>query len=128
LPGALQPIGLAAIGVPSPDQRRITEEAVVAVILGELVSLAVASWHLLAQSVGTPSGLMVMAGFVLGAAIFAAIVSCTRVARASAGRSLLTGSIGQQMDRQAAALRRQFDPDAAGRARPRAPAMIPAAA
>jgi Family of unknown function (DUF6412) len=101
---------------------------VVAVILGELLSLAIASWHVLAHSVGTPSGLMVIAGVVLAGAILAAAVSCSPMASALAAGSLLTRSIAQRIDRQAAVLRRQFGPDAAGRARPRAPAMVPAAA
>lgn len=97
-------------------------------ILRELLSLAVASWHVLAQSVSTPSGLMVIAGFVLAGAILAAVVTCTRMASALAGSLLLTRAIARQMDRQAAVLRRQFDPDAAGRARPRAPARVPTVA
>ncbi|HTZ92681.1 MAG TPA: DUF6412 domain-containing protein [Streptosporangiaceae bacterium] len=99
-----------------------------AVTVGELLSLAVASWHVLAQSVTTPSGLMVIAGFVLAGAILAAVVSCSRAASALSGSSVLTSSIARQMDCQAAVIRRQFDPDAAGRARPRAPALVPAAA
>jgi hypothetical protein len=111
-----------------PDQRLIIEEAVVAVTLGELASLAVACWHVLVHSVTTPSGLMVIAAFVLAGTIVAAIVRCARMASAVGSNSLPVRSMTRRMDYRAALAQRQFDPDAAGRARPRAPGAVPAAA
>jgi len=104
------------------------EEAVLAVIFADLISLAIACWHTLVHSVTTPSGLMVLAAVVLAGSIVAAIVHCARIASASASSSLPVRSMAQGMDCRPPVVRRQFDPDAAGRTRPRAPGAVPAAA
>jgi hypothetical protein len=111
-----------------PDQRRIIEEAVVVVTLGYLASLAVACWHILVHSLTTPSGLMVIAAFVIAGSILAAIVRCGERASAFASNSPPVRLMAQRMDCQAVVVLRQFDPDAPGRARPRAPGAVPAAA
>ena len=80
----------------------------------------------------SPSGLTSVAGAVLAGAMFAAVLALlTSVA------SLSRTTAALPMIRRASALRekswragflRQRDPDAAGRARPRAPSAAPAAA
>jgi len=94
----------------------------------DLVSLAIACWHTLVHSVMTPSGLMVLAAVVLAGSIVAAIAHCARTASALAASSLPARSMPQRMDGRPAVVWRQFDPDAAGRPRPRAPGVVPAAA
>src|SRR5271169_4592689 len=86
----------------------------------------------LTQLTASPSGLTALAGAVLAGAVFAAVLALlTSVAGASRATAALP------MIRRASALRekswraaflRQRDPDAAGRARPRAPSAAPAAA
>ncbi len=128
MPGVAGQISFRPILVPCRTSRRVVEEAVVAVTLGDLASLAVACWHVLVQSVTTPSGLMVIAALVLAGTIVAAIVRCARIASAVASSSVPARSMTRRMDCRAAVAQRQFDPDAAGRARPRAPGAVPAAA
>ena len=96
--------------------------------LGDLASLAVECWHILVHSLTTPSGLMVIAGFVIAGTIFAAIVRCGQSASALASNSAPVRLMAQRVDCQAVVVLRQFDPDAAGRARPRAPGAVPTAA
>jgi hypothetical protein len=90
--------------------------------------MAIAYWHAIVHSVTSPSGLMVLAAFVLAGTILVAVVRCCQMAGAIASSSLAVCSMAQRMDYRAAVVRRQFDPDAAGRARPRAPGAVPAAA
>jgi hypothetical protein len=101
---------------------------VVAVTLGDLASLAVACWHILVQSLTTPSGLMVMAAFVIAGTIISAIVHCGERASALASNSPPVRLMAQRVACRAEVVLRQFDPDAAGRARPRAPGAVPTAA
>lgn len=96
--------------------------------LGYLASLAVTCWHILVHSLTTPSALMVIAAFVLAGTILAAIVRCAERASALASNSLPVRLMAQRLDCQAAVVLRQFDPDAPGRVRPRAPGAVPAAA
>jgi hypothetical protein len=98
------------------------------VTLGYLPSLAIACWHILVHSLTTPSSLMVMAAFVIAGTILAAIVRCTERASSLACNSLPGRLMAQRPDCLAAVVLRQFDPDAAGRTRPRAPGPVPAAA
>jgi uncharacterized protein DUF6412 len=101
-------------------------------VLGSL--LATVAWLLrdLAQLAVSPSGLTALAAAVLAGAMFAAVLA---LLTSVAGRSRATAAL--PMMRRASALRekswraaflRQRDPDAAGRARPRAPSAAPAAA
>ena len=104
-------------------------------VLGSL--LATVAWLLrdLTQLAVSPSGLTALTALataVLAGAVFAAVLTlCTSVA----SRSRATAAL--PMTRRASALRekswraaflRQRDPDAAGRARPRAPSAAQAAA
>jgi Family of unknown function (DUF6412) len=101
-------------------------------VLGSL--LATVAWLLrdLAQLAVSPSGLTALAAAVLAGAMLAAVLA---LLTSVAGRSRATAAL--PMIRRASALRekswraaflRQRDPDAAGRARPRAPSAAPAAA
>jgi len=98
------------------------------VTLGDLASLAVACWHILVHSLTTPSGLMLIAGFVIAGTIVAAIVRCGERAGGFASNSPPVRLTAQRVDCRAVVVLRQFDPDAAGRARPRAPGAVPTAA
>jgi len=98
------------------------------VTLGDLASLAIACWHILVHSLTTPSGLMVIAGFVIAGTILAAIVRCGARASGLATNSPPVRLLAQRVDCRAMLVLRQFDPDAAGRARPRAPGAVPTAA
>jgi hypothetical protein len=104
-------------------------------VLGSLLAMLAGLVRDLTQLAVGPSGssgLTVLAGAVLAGAMFAAVLALlTSVARASRATAALP------MIRRASALRekswraaflRQRDPDAAGRARPRAPSAAPAAA
>jgi hypothetical protein len=98
------------------------------VTLGDLASLAVACWHILVQSLTTPSALMVMAAFVIAGTVLAAVVRCSERASALASSSPPVRLLARRADCRAVLVLRQFDPDAAGRARPRAPGAVPTAA
>ena len=96
--------------------------------LGDLASLAVACWHILMHSLTTPSGLMVMAALVIAGTILAAVVRCGVRASRLASNSPPVRLTAQRVDCRAVLVLRQFDPDAAGRARPRAPGAVLTAA
>ena len=103
-------------------------------VLGGLLAMLAGLLRDLTQLTASPSGLTALAwgGAVLAGAVFAAVLALlTSVAGASRATAALP------MIRRASALRekswraaflRQRDPDAAGRARPRAPSAAPAAA
>jgi uncharacterized protein DUF6412 len=86
----------------------------------------------LAQLAVSPSALTVLAGAVLAGAAFAAVAalltSVAGLARATAGMPLIRRVCALREKSWLAAFLRQRDPDAAGRARPRAPSAAPAAA
>ena len=85
----------------------------------------------LAVSPSDPSGLTAVAGAVLAGAIFAALlallISVASVSRTAALPMTCRASALREKSWRAAFLR-QRDPDAAGRARPRAPSAAQAAA
>ncbi len=95
--------------------------------LAGLIRLLVASWQMMVHILMSPSGLMVLAAVALAATLLAIVVRCARAAGAVTSGPLAACSAAQRAERRAAVVRRQFDPDAAGRARPRAPAPPPAA-
>jgi Family of unknown function (DUF6412) len=86
----------------------------------------------LAVSPSAPSGLTVLAGAVLAgaafAAVFALLTSVAGLARATAAMPLVRRVCALREKSWLAAFLRQRDPDAAGRARPRAPSAAPAVA
>ena len=95
--------------------------AVLAGLLRDLTQLAV-----------SPSGLTALAAAVLGGAIFAAVLvlltSVASLSRTTAALPMIRGASALREKSWGAAFLRQRDPDAAGRARPRAPSAAPAAA
>ncbi len=95
--------------------------ALVAGLLRDLIQLAV-----------SPSGLTALAGAVLAGAVFAAVLallsSVAGLSRAATALPMLRRVSALREKSWRAAFGRQRDPDAAGRARPRAPSAVPAAA
>lgn len=97
-------------------------------MLTAAVAQLAAWWQPVAHGIVTPSGVLAIAAIVLAAAVVAVLAQSHWP-----GITLRTGPLR----RRAVALRRkswgavfqrQRDPDAAGRARPRAPSAAPAAA
>jgi Family of unknown function (DUF6412) len=82
--------------------------------------------HLLAVPSG--SGLMALAALALTGVIFALLARDIRIAAVMMARPLRGRAAALRQKAWSAAFQRQRDPDAAGRARPRAPAAVPAAA
>jgi hypothetical protein len=99
---------------------------------GSLVTVLAGLLRDLAQLTVSPSALTVLAGAVLAAAAFAAVIvlltSVAGFARATAAIPLLRRARALREKSWRAAFLRQRDPDAAGRARPRAPSAAPAVA
>jgi Family of unknown function (DUF6412) len=98
--------------------------AMLAGLLRDLAQLAVspsASWGLTALAA------TVLAGAML-AAVLSLIASVAAVSGLAAGLPLIRRSSALREKSWRAAFSRQRDPDAAGRARPRAPSAAPAAA
>jgi hypothetical protein len=100
--------------------------------LGSLLAVLAGLLRDLTQLAVSPSGITALAATVLAGAMLAAVLA---LLSSVAGVSRTTAAI--PMIRRASALRekswraaflRQLDPDAAGRARPRAPSAAPAAA
>ena len=86
----------------------------------------------LAQLAASPSGLTAIAGAVLAAGVLAAVLvlltSVSSPSRTSAALPMIRRASALREKSWRAAFLRQRDPDAAGRARPRAPSAAPAAA
>ena len=80
----------------------------------------------------SPSGLTALAAAVLAGAMFAAVLalltSVASVSRATAALPMLSRTSALREKSWRAAVLRQRDPGAPGRARPRAPSAAPAAA
>ena len=77
---------------------------------------------------GSPSGMTALAATVLAAVLLAAVALAARATRVTVGAPLISRSVALREKSWCAAFLRQRDPDAAGRARPRAPSAAPAAA
>ena len=75
----------------------------------------------------TALGTAVLAGAML-AAVLALLASVARLSRTAAAIPVIRRTSGMREKSWRAAFLRQRDPDAAGRARPRAPSAAPAAA
>jgi len=93
-----------------------------------VVTLVAGTW-LPAGHVGSPSasGLMALAAVTLTAMLVAFLAHGTRIAAAVTARPLVR-AVALREKSWSAAFQRQLNPDAAGRARPRAPSAVPAAA
>jgi uncharacterized membrane protein len=94
-------------------------------LLRDLTQLAVSPSGLTALALG---GAAVLAGAVLAAAVLALLTSVVSLSRTTAALPMIRRASALREKSWGAAFLRQRDPDAAGRARPRAPSAAPAAA
>jgi Family of unknown function (DUF6412) len=115
-----------------PEDTLSEKDGTAMTVFGSLLAVLAGLLRDLAQFAVNPSGLTALAAAILAGAVFAAVLA---LLTSVAGRSRATAAL--PMIRRASALRekswraaflRQRDPDAAGRARPRAPSAAPAAA
>jgi hypothetical protein len=101
-------------------------------VLGSLLAMLAGLLRDLTQLAVSPSGLTALAGAVLAGAVFAAVLalltSVASVSRATAALPMTRRVSALREKSWRAAFLRQRDPDAAGRARPRAPSAAQAAA
>jgi Family of unknown function (DUF6412) len=80
------------------------------------------------HAVTAPSGFVALAAIVLTGMLVAFLAHGARIAAALTARPLTGRAAALREKSWSAAFQRQRDPDAAGRARPRAPSAAPAAA
>ena len=106
--------------------------AMVMTALGGLLAMLAGLLRDLAQLAVSPSGMTALAATVLAGAMFAAVLalltSVAGVSRSAAALPLVRRARALREKSWRAGFLRQRDPDAAGRARPRAPSAAPAAA
>ncbi len=84
--------------------------------------------HLPGLVMATPSGLLALAAIALTGMLIALIARNAGIAAALTTLPLISRVAGLREKAWLARFQRQLDPDAAGRARPRAPSAVPAAA
>ncbi len=84
-------------------------------------------WQEASHAVTSPSGLMALGAVVLTGMLVAFIAHGARITAAVTARPLTGRAVALREKSWSAAFQRQRDPDAAGRARPRAPSAVPAA-
>jgi hypothetical protein len=100
--------------------------------LGSLLAVLAGLLRDLIQLAASPSGLTALAAAVLAGAMFAAVLallaSVASTSRATAAVPMIRRASVLRKKSWGAGFLRQRDPDAAGRARPRAPSAAPAAA
>jgi hypothetical protein len=100
--------------------------------LGSLLAVLAGLLRDVAQLATSPTGLTALAAAVLAGAMLAAVLvlltSVAGVSRTTAALPLTRRTSALREKSWRAAFLRQRDPDAAGRARPRAPSAAPAAA
>lgn len=101
----------------------------VALLVGALTQLA-GVWQAATHVAAFPSasGLMALAAVALTGVLVAVLAHGGRIAAAVTARPLTGRAAALREKSWSAAFQRQRDPDAAGRARPRAPSAVPAAA
>jgi hypothetical protein len=101
-------------------------------VLVMLAGLLRAVTHLVGALPSPSAGLTALAAAVLAGAMLAAVLallaSVARLSRTAAALPVIRRTSGMREKSWRAAFLRQRDPDAAGRARPRAPSAAPAAA
>ncbi len=88
----------------------------------------VACWQLASHTLTTPSGLATAGAIALAGLIVAVFAQSRWLAGAVAAGPMLRRAAALRHKSRAAVFQRQLNPDAAGHARPRAPAAVPAAA
>jgi uncharacterized integral membrane protein len=105
------------------------EVAVVLSVLGAIATAAVTTW-LQPAGHGLPvaSELIAIAAVTLTGAVIAMLARSARLASAEQAGALLNRARAERRKSWGAVFQRQRNPDAAGRARPRAPSAAPAAA
>jgi Family of unknown function (DUF6412) len=86
-----------------------------------------ACWQLSPHVAGASAGLLALAAVAISCIAIALLTRSGWLARLTAG-PLLRRASALRRKSWGAAFQRQLDPDAAGRARPRAPSAVPAAA
>jgi Family of unknown function (DUF6412) len=86
-----------------------------------------ACWQLAPHSLSTPSGLMAIAAVALAGALLVLLAQCSLRGDPAAG-PVIRRTVALRMKSWDAVFQRQLNPDAAGRTRPRAPTVAPAAA
>jgi hypothetical protein len=98
------------------------------------ITLAVAAaqlavwWQLAGHPATTPTGVVAIAAVALAATLLTLLARAQPHGGVIASGPLLRRAIALRRKSWSAAFQRQRDPDAAGRARPRAPSTAPAAA
>jgi uncharacterized integral membrane protein len=103
--------------------------AIVLSALGAIATAAAATWlQPSAHAFSLPSELMALAAVALAGAVIAMLARAARLASAEKAGALLKRAIAERRKSAGAVFQRQRNPDAAGRARPRAPSAAPAAA
>lgn len=96
----------------------------VAVALAQLA----ACWQLAGHPATTPTGVLALAAVVLAGILLAVLAQARVPGSAVTAGPLRSRAVALRRKSWGAAFQRQRDPDAAGRARPRAPSAAPAAA
>ncbi len=99
----------------------------VAFLIGALAQLAW-YWQVASHTVTSPSGLMALTAIALAGLLVAFLAHGASIAAAVTARPLTGRAAALREKSWSAAFQRLRDPDAAGRTRPRAPAVVPAAA
>ena len=85
-------------------------------------------WPVSGHAMAAPSSLMAVAAVALTGVIISFLAQSARIAAAVTARPLTGRAAALREKSWSAAFQRQLDPDAPGRARPRAPSALPAAA
>jgi hypothetical protein len=99
----------------------------VVLLTGGLTQLA-GYWQAASHVATSPSGLMALAAIALTGMLVAFLAHGARIAAALTARPLTGRAAALREKSWSAAFQRLTDPDAAGRARPRAPSAVLAAA
>ena len=105
------------------------EVAVVLCVLGAIATAAAAAWlQPTAHALPLASELMAIAAITLAGAVTTMLARSARLASVEQAGALLKRALAERRKSWGAVFQRQRNPDAAGRARPRAPSAAPAAA
>jgi hypothetical protein len=105
------------------------EVAVLLSALGAIATAAVTGWlQPTAHDLPLTSELIAIAALTLAGAVIAMLARSARLASAEQAGALLQRDLSERRKSRGAVFQRQRNPDAAGRARPRAPSAALAAA
>ena len=104
------------------------EIAIVLSALGAIATAAATTWQPSAHALPIASELMAIAAITLAGAVIAMLARSARLTSTEQAGALLKRAIAERRKSFGAVFQRQRNPDAAGRARPRAPSAAPAAA